>query len=60
MNKIYIKYKEYDTYKEAIDDIKTLEINGFGLVYWLKKKRKTRKSSNKRKYEGQNKTEAVH
>ncbi len=33
LNKIYIKYKEYDTYKEAIEEIKTLEINGFGLVY---------------------------
>ncbi len=32
-NKIYIKYKEYDTYKEAIQDFKKLEINGFGLVY---------------------------
>ena len=27
LNKIYIKYKE------SIEDIKTLEINGFGLVY---------------------------
>jgi hypothetical protein len=33
LNKSYIKYKEYDTYKEAIEDIKKLEINGFGLVY---------------------------
>ena len=33
LNKIYTKFKEYDTYKEAIEDIKTVEINGFGLVY---------------------------
>ncbi len=33
LNKIYKKYKEYDTYKEAIEDIKTVEINGFGMVY---------------------------
>jgi len=33
LNKIYTKYKEYDTYKEAIGDIKTVEINGFGMVY---------------------------
>jgi len=33
LNKVYIKYKEYDSYKEAIEDIKTLEINGFSLVY---------------------------
>ena len=25
--------KEYDTYNKAIDDIKTVEINGFGMVY---------------------------
>ncbi len=31
MNKIYTKYKEYDIYKEVIEDIKTAEINGFGL-----------------------------
>ncbi len=34
MNKIYTKYKEYDTYKEVIEDIKTVEINGFDMVYW--------------------------
>ena len=34
MNKIYTKYKEYDTYKEVIEDIKTVEINGlFSMVY---------------------------
>ena len=33
MNEIYTKYKEYDTYKESIEDIKTVEINGFGMVY---------------------------
>jgi len=34
LNKIYIKYKEYDTYKEAIEEIKeTLEINGFCFSY---------------------------
>jgi len=29
LNKIYTKYKEYDTYKEVIEDIKTVEINEF-------------------------------
>jgi len=29
LNKIYKKYREYDTYKEVIEDIKTVEINGF-------------------------------
>jgi hypothetical protein len=33
LNKIYTKYKEYDTYNEVIEDIKTVEINGFGMVY---------------------------
>jgi len=33
LNKIYTKYKEYDTYKEVIEDIKKVEINGFGMVY---------------------------
>jgi hypothetical protein len=33
LNKIYKKYKEYDTYKEAKEDIKTVEINVFGMVY---------------------------
>jgi len=33
LNKSYIKYKEYDTYKEAREDIKTLEINGFGFTH---------------------------
>jgi hypothetical protein len=33
LNKIYTKYKEYDTYKEEIEDIKTVEINGFDMVY---------------------------
>ncbi len=28
MNKIYTKYKEYDTYKEVIEGIKRVEING--------------------------------
>ncbi len=32
LNKIYTKYKEYDTYKELIEYIKTVEINGFGMV----------------------------
>jgi hypothetical protein len=33
MNKIYTKYKEYDTYKEVIEDIKTVEIDKFDIVY---------------------------
>ncbi len=33
LNKIYTKYKEYDTYKEVLEDIKTVEINGFDMVY---------------------------
>ncbi len=34
LNKIYTKFKEYDTYKEVIEDIKTVEINGlFSMVY---------------------------
>jgi len=33
LNKIYKKYREYDTYKEVIEDIKTVEINGFDMVY---------------------------
>jgi len=32
LNKIYTKYKEYDTYNEVIEDIKTVEINGFGMA----------------------------
>jgi hypothetical protein len=33
LNKNYTKYKEYDTSKEVIEDIKTVEINGFGMIY---------------------------
>jgi len=33
LNKIYTKYKEYDTYKEAKENIETVEINGFDMVY---------------------------
>jgi len=33
LNKIHTKYKEYDTNKEVTEDIKTVEINGFGMVY---------------------------
>jgi len=32
LNKIYTKYKGYDTYKEVKEDIKTVEINGLGMV----------------------------
>jgi len=31
LNKIYTKYKEYETYKKVIEDIKAVEINGFGI-----------------------------
>jgi hypothetical protein len=33
LNEIYTKYKEYHIYKESIEDIKTVEINGFGMVF---------------------------
>jgi hypothetical protein len=32
LNEIYTKYKEYDTYKESIEDIKKAEIKAFGMV----------------------------
>jgi hypothetical protein len=32
LNKIYTKYKEYETYKSVIEDIKTVEINGFDAI----------------------------
>jgi hypothetical protein len=33
LNEIYTIYKEYDIYKESIEDIKTVEIYGFGMVF---------------------------
>jgi len=33
LNEIYTKYKKYDIYKESIEDIKTVEINGFGMIF---------------------------
>ncbi len=33
LNEIYTKYKEYEIYKESIEFIKTVEINGFGMVF---------------------------
>jgi hypothetical protein len=34
LNEIYTKYKEYDIYKESIEYIKTVEINGFGFGFF--------------------------